>query len=234
MAKITINKQNKVDSPTLILRNRSLENIGKIKNYEGLSYSEKLNESNTLSFTTYKEFNGIKNEYWDDIVDFKLLFIPEIHEQFQIKVSTNEADSTTKEVTCTPLSEAELSQVNLYNVAINTEDDKLRDGNVNVWDNYDVNFPTIFYRNPDRWMDYDWSDAKYSDTTVYTDEVKKKIIRNSSLLHRVLEKAVTYKIGYVQESLWNIFKEFTFDDTDIYSALTSSIAEEVGCLFIFD
>lgn len=234
MAKITINKQNKVDSPTLILRNRSLENIGKIKNYEGLSYSEKLNESNTLSFTTYKEFNGIKNEYWDDIVDFKLLFIPEIHEQFQIKVSTNEADSTTKEVTCTPLSEAELSQVNLYNVAINTEDDKLRDGNVNVWDNYDVNFPTIFYRNPDRWMDYDWSDAKYSDTTVYTDEVKKKIIRNSSLLHRVLEKAVTYKIGYVQESLWNIFKEFTFDDTDIYSALTSTIAEEVGCLFIFD
>lgn len=234
MAKITINKQNKVDSPTLILRNRSLENIGKIKNYEGLSYSEKLNESNTLSFTTYKELNGIKNEYWDDIVDFKLLFIPEIHEQFQIKVSTNEADSTTKEVTCTPLSEAELSQVNLYNVAINTEDDKLRDGNVNVWDNYDVNFPTIFYRNPDRWMDYDWSDAKYSDTTVYTDEVKKKIIRNSSLLHRVLEKAVTYKIGYVQESLWNIFKEFTFDDTDIYSALTSTIAEEVGCLFIFD
>ena len=234
MAKITINKQNKVDSPTLILRNRSLENIGKIKNYEGLSYSEKLNESNTLSFTTYKEFNGIKNEYWDDIVDFKLLFIPEIHEQFQIKVSTNEADSTTKEVTCTPLSEAELSQVNLYNVAINTEDDKLRDGNVNVWDNYDVNFPTIFYRNPDRWMDYDWSDAKYSDTTVYTDEVKKKIIRNSSLLHRVLEKAVTYKIGHVQESLWNIFKEFTFDDTDIYSALTSTIAEEVGCLFVFD
>lgn len=234
MAKITINKQNKVDSPTLILRNRSLENIGKIKNYEGLSYSEKLNESNTLSFTTYKEFNGIKNEYWDDIVDFKLLFIPEIHEQFQIKVSTNEADSTTKEVTCTPLSEAELSQVNLYNVAINTDDDKLRDGNVNVWDNYDVNFPTIFYRNPDRWMDYDWSDAKYSDTTVYTDEVKKKIVRNSSLLHRVLEKAVTYKIGYVQESLWNIFKEFTFDDTDIYSALTSTIAEEVGCLFIFD
>lgn len=234
MAKITINKQNKVDSPTLILRNRSLENIGKIKNYEGLSYSEKLNESNTLSFTTYKELNGIKNEYWDDIVDFKLLFIPEIHEQFQIKVSTNEADSTTKEVTCTPLSEAELSQVNLYDVAINTEDDKLRDGNINVWDNYDVNFPTIFYRNPDRWMDYDWSDAKYSDATVYTDEAKKKIIRNSSLLHRVLEKAVTYKIGYVQESLWNIFKEFTFDDTDIYSALTSTIAEEVGCLFIFD
>lgn len=234
MAKITINKQNKVDSPTLILRNRSLENIGKIKNYEGLSYSEKLNESNTLSFTTYKELNGIKNEYWDDIVDFKLLFIPEIHEQFQIKVSTNEADSTTKEVTCTPLSEAELSQVNLYDVAINTEDDKLRDGNINVWDNYDVNFPTIFYRNPDRWRDYDWSDAKYSDATVYTDEAKKKIIRNSSLLHRVLEKAVTYKIGYVQESLWNIFKEFTFDDTDIYSALTSTIAEEVGCLFIFD
>lgn len=234
MAKITINKQNKVDSPTLILRNRSLENIGKIKNYEGLSYSEKLNESNTLSFTTYKKLNGIKNEYWDDIVDFKLLFIPEIHEQFQIKVSTNEADSTTKEVTCTPLSEAELSQVNLYDVAINTEDDKLRDGNINVWDNYDVNFPTIFYRNPDRWMDYDWSDTKYSDTTVYTDEVKKKIIRNSSLLHRVLEKAVTYKIGHVQESLWNIFKEFTFDDTDIYSALTSTIAEEVGCLFIFD
>ena len=83
-------------------------------------------------------------------------------------------------------------------------------------------------------MDYDWSDAKYSDTTVYTDEVKKKIIRNSSLLHRVLEKAVTYKIGYVQESLWNIFKEFTFDDADIYSSLTSTIAEEIGCLFVFD
>lgn len=234
MAKITLNKQGSVDIPTLILRNRELENIGEVKNYEGFTYSEKLNESNSTSFTVYKNINGKINEYWNDITNFKILFIPEIHEQFQIKVSTNENDSTTKEVTCTPLAEAELSQINLYDVAINTEDDILRSGNTNIWDDYDENFPTLFYRNPDRWYDYDWSDKKYSDKTIYTDEAKKNIIRNSSMLHRVLEKAVTYKIGYVQESLWNIFKEFTFDDADIYSSLTSTIAEEIGCLFVFD
>ena len=234
MAKITLNKQGLVDIPTLILRNRELENIGEVKNYEGFTYSEKLNESNSTSFTVYKVVNGKINEYWDDITNFKILFIPEIHEQFQIKVSTNENDSTTKEVTCTPLAEAELSQINLYDVAINTEDDILRSGNTNIWDDYDENFPTLFYRNPDKWYDYDWSDKKYSDKTIYTDEAKKNIIRNSSMLHRVLEKAVTYKIGYVQETLWNIFKEFTFDDADIYSSLTSTIAEEIGCLFVFD
>nr|DAH37905.1 MAG TPA: hydrogenase/urease nickel incorporation protein [Bacteriophage sp.] len=234
VAKITLNKQGLVDIPTLILRNRELENIGEVKNYEGFTYSEKLNESNSTSFTVYKVVNGKINEYWDDITNFKILFIPEIHEQFQIKVSTNENDSTTKEVTCTPLAEAELSQINLYDVAINTEDDILRSGNTNIWDDYDENFPTLFYRNPDKWYDYDWSDKKYSDKTIYTDEAKKNIIRNSSMLHRVLEKAVTYKIGYVQETLWNIFKEFTFDDADIYSSLTSTIAEEIGCLFVFD
>lgn len=55
-----------------------------------------------------------------------------------------------------------------------------------------------------------------------------------SLLHRILKKAPNYSIDHVDLSLWNIQRTFSFDGSTIYDVLTGEIAQEIGCLFLFD
>lgn len=55
-----------------------------------------------------------------------------------------------------------------------------------------------------------------------------------SLLHRLLSFVPHYTIKHVDKSLYNIQRTFSIDGNDVYSTLTSTIAEEVGCLFTFD
>lgn len=57
---------------------------------------------------------------------------------FEIKVEIDETNETTKTIYCTKLGEAELSQINLYDIEINTEEDIARP-------DYDTDFPTILY-----------------------------------------------------------------------------------------
>ena len=60
-------------------------------------------------------------------------------------------------------------------------------------------------------------------------------VPDGSLLHRVLsDKCQDYSIGDVDETLWNIQRTFSADNTDVYSFLTSDVAEEIGCLFKFN
>ena len=55
-----------------------------------------------------------------------------------------------------------------------------------------------------------------------------------SLLHRILKAAPHYSIKYVDDSLYNLQRTFSIDGTSVYDALTVEIAEEIGCLFLFD
>lgn len=55
-----------------------------------------------------------------------------------------------------------------------------------------------------------------------------------SLLHRLLKDVPNYSIKYVDESLWDIQRTFSIDGTNIYDELNGEIAEEIGCLFLFD
>lgn len=71
---------------------------------------------------------------------------------------------------------------------------------------------------------------EYKNPTVFY----KPSNENESLLHRLLKKAPNYSIKYVDESLWNIQRTFSIDGTSIYDELTGEIAEEIGCLFLFD
>lgn len=57
---------------------------------------------------------------------------------------------------------------------------------------------------------------------------------DESLLHRLLKVAPNYTIKHVDESLWNIQRMFSIDETSVYDELTGEIAEEIGCLFLFD
>lgn len=245
MAKVLFNSQGLIETPTLLLQHKNFETIGNggITNVSGLTYKNNFNDANEISFKIHKFNNGIKHPLWDQLVDFRIIYIPELKERFQIAVSVNEEDpdDLSKSVTGTALCESELSNINLHGVQINTETDMTNDL-------YDENFPTVLYRDPD---DYDsednlkiWAKSKYDylkDKTAYPTTAsviarKKYILTHASLLHRVLEKAPHYSIAHVDSTLRDLstVHEFTFDGTDTLSALKNDIAEAYHCLFSFN
>lgn len=245
MAKVLFNTQNIIETPTLLLQHKNFETIGNggITNVSGYTYKNNFNDANEISFKVHKFNNGIKHPLWDQLVDFKLIYIPELKERFEIAVMVNEEDpdDLSKSITGTALCESELSNINLHGVQINTETDMTNDL-------YDENFPTVLYRDPD---DYDsednlkiWAKSKYDylkDKTAYPTTVsviarKKYILTHASLLHRVLEKAPHYSIAHVDSTLKELstVHEFTFDGTDTLSALKNDIAEAYHCLFSFN
>lgn len=245
MAKVLFNSQGLIETPTLLLQHKNFETIGNggITNVSGLTYKNNFNDANEISFKIHKFNNGIKHPLWDQLVDFRIIYIPELKERFQIAVSVDEEDpdDLSKSITGTALCESELSNINLHGVQINTETDMTNDL-------YDENFPTVLYRDPN---DYDsadnlkiWAKSKYDylrDTSAYPTTAsvitrKKYILTHASLLHRVLEKAPHYSIAHVDSTLKELstVHEFTFDGTDTLSALKNDIAEAYHCLFSFN
>ena len=245
MAKVLFNSQGLIETPTLLLQHKNFETIGNggVTNVSGLTYKNNFNDANEVSFKIHKFNDEKKHPLWDSMVDFKIIYIPQLHERFEISVTTSEEDSNdvSKSITGTSLCEAELSQITLRNVQINTEADMTNPL-------YDENFPTILYRDPEEYDSAEnqkiWTKSKYDylkDKTAYPTEEsvivrKKSILKHASLLHRVLEKAPHYSISYVANTLKKLktVHEFTFDGTDILSALKDTIADDFHCVFIFD
>lgn len=223
MPKLVLDKNNMVDSPTLLLQNKNFDVIGNISNYYKFNYTENFNSANEVFFMLYKQINSVDDSLWNSIINFKVLYIPEYKERFEIKVSENYENSDVKNITATSLCEAELSQITIRNIEINTESDIANT-------DYDANYPTVFCRDVDNYMSYPWSDEYIN----YPAKRKQDILRKSSLLHRLLEKAPHYSIGHVDETLMNLQRTFSISETDIYSELTGEIANEFHCLFVFD
>ena len=243
MSQIYFNKQNKIECPTLVLQNKSNHSYGAIVDYNSLTYKQSFNAPNEISFTVYKpkHMSEQQKKIWDNLVDLKVVYIPEFNEKFEISIQKTISNTKTKAVTGTALAEAELSQILLRNIEINTELDIEND-------KYDVNFRTVFYRdiddiNNEKYIEIWDSDKKY---TVYdengdidpekTIELRRGILYSSSLLHRLLDKAVNYSIDYVDESLknLNLIKSFSISNQYIYNELVGEISEEYGVLFKFD
>ena len=113
---------------TFILAKKNYDKIGALSNVDqNTVVYKKTMHGLELSFDVYKELNGVQEKLWNELTDFKLVWLKETNEYFQITVSTDEIFYTKKTITATSLCEAELSQVNLYNIEINTEDDIARD-----------------------------------------------------------------------------------------------------------
>lgn len=228
-----------LENPTLILGNRNFDNYGNIINYTDFHYKDNFNSPNEISFTIHKLKDKSKNILWDKIKDLKVLYIPDYDERFEISVSDDINNTTTKSVTGLALAESELSQILLRNIEINTDVD---------FENllYDANFPTVFCRdieNVNAYNDIWESDEKYTvynnDGTVdagATLELRKDILRRSSLLHRITEKASNYTISHVDQTLLdcNWIRSFSINGEYIYDVLTGDIASEFGVLFQFD
>lgn len=116
------------EPPTIILANRSGNKLGQLKvNEESIDLSDKFNDTSELSFTVNKYIDDKLTPLWDKIVDFKLIYCKEWDLWMEIKVELDEETETVKTIFGTQLGQAELSQIMLYNIEINTEDDIARD-----------------------------------------------------------------------------------------------------------
>lgn len=92
-----------LENPTLILENRNFDNYGNIINYTDFHYKDNFNSPNEISFTIHKFKDKSKNilwdKIWDKIKDLKVLYIPDYDERFEISVSDDINNTTTKSVT---------------------------------------------------------------------------------------------------------------------------------------
>ena len=187
---------NNPEPPTLILANRNGNKLGQLEvNAESVELVDKFNDASEISFTVNKYVDGKITNLWDKLVDFKLIYCKEWDCWFECTVELDEATESVKTVFCTQLGQAELSQIMLYDIEINTEDDIARD-------DYKIGIL------------YDPLDSQ-------------------CILSRLLDKAPHYSIIHVDDTLCNIQRSFSFDGTSIYDAF-QEIAEEIGCLFVFN
>lgn len=198
--------------PTLVLQRKSGEPLGVLDGVTDIIYKKNLNSADELSFVIHKYLDGKLNPLWNSLTDLKNVYIPEFQERFEIRVSFQEESMETKAVTGTSLCEAELGQIILRGLEINTDQD--------LASNSSEAYPaTVFY------MDISDNDSP---------EVKKQKEKHS-LLHRVLcDKASFYQIGHVDASLKNLSYTFSADGTSVYDFLTGEVAKQMQCLFQFD
>lgn len=220
MANIFFNKQSIPETPTLLLKRRDLTTIGAIKASD-IVYKNQFFAPNELSFRVYRYADEKQNTSWQALDDYNVIYIPEYGEYFDAHVSLNEENGTYKTVTCTALAESELSQTKLYDIEINTDADMARL-------DYDKDYPTVFYRE----VSEQYADSP-KDSAEYREYKKKK---ESSLLHRILDKASNYTIGHVDKNLkkLNTWYQFSISDSSILDVLTGEIAEQYQCLFTFE
>lgn len=116
------------EPPTIILANRNGNRLGQLYVDErSIDVKDCFNDASEFSFTLNKYVNGELTPLWEKVLDFKLVYCKEWDMFFEIKVELDEATETVKTVFCTQLGQAELSQIMLYDVEINTEDDIARD-----------------------------------------------------------------------------------------------------------
>lgn len=199
-----------VEQFTLVLSQRDYTHLGQISNIKGLKFKANLNGANELSFDVYKELDGHEEILWDDIYDLRLVWIPELDEYFEIDVESTDQVYVVKTVTGRSLCESELSQTYLHDIEINTADDIARE-------DYDANYPTVFYRP--------LPDPSASDY---------EKLKSASLLHRIMDKVPAYSIGHVDETLMNLQRVFSISDTTLYDFMTGECSEQFNCLFQFD
>ena len=113
-------KDGKVQDLTLVLSTRDYRHLGQLTGVKNMHYAVNENAPNELSFIVSKY--DLQTPIWEQLEDFKLVWVKETNEYFQIAVSTTDSLEVSKTVTGTPIPEAELSQI-LLTAEINTESD---------------------------------------------------------------------------------------------------------------
>lgn len=126
------------ETPTFVLAKRNGDKLGVIQCVAGVHVDDTFTGADAVSFSVYKELNSVECSLWNQINNFKLVWCKEWNKWFDVSVDINESSSTVKNIVATQLGNSELSQINVYDLQINTEDDIKNDAHK----------PTVFY-DPD-------------------------------------------------------------------------------------
>lgn len=97
-----------------------------------IKFTDNLGNGSEVSFDVYKERcldknNNFDKGFWDKIENLRLAYCPEFDLFYELAVEFTDSSETVKAITATSLGEAELSQINVYGIEINTESDITRD-----------------------------------------------------------------------------------------------------------
>ena len=137
--KLRMDTSGNVEDISFVLAKKNGDKLGNIVNVDNIVAKHSMKEASDITFAAHKKMNDNIIKCWNDIKDFKLVWIPEWDMWYEIAVEVNEEDENIKNISGKTLGEAELSQIMLYGIEINTETDIARE---------DYKIPTTFY-NPD-------------------------------------------------------------------------------------
>lgn len=125
--KINFDTSGNPEIPVLVLASQRGDNFGVIPYFTNLKITDNLKTASELYFKVPKTSNGEEFKYWDEIHNFRLIYVPDWDKYFVITLEINESNSIEKVITANSLQEVELGQLLLHNVEINTETDISRD-----------------------------------------------------------------------------------------------------------
>ena len=137
--KLRMDTSGNVEDISFVIAKKNGDKLGNITNIDNIVTKHSMKEASEFTFTAHKKIGDNIIRCWNDIKDFKLVWIPEWDMWYEITVEVNEKDENVKNVSGKTLGEAELSQIMLYGIEINTETDISRE---------EYKIPTTFY-NPD-------------------------------------------------------------------------------------
>lgn len=124
--RIKFDNTHNVIQPTFVLANRNGKKLGTVP-AENIRVTDNFNSYFETVFSVNKYNNNVEYKLWDQLVNFKLLWCREWDVWFELSVEIEEENDTIKHISAMSLGEAELSQINLYGIEINTETDIERD-----------------------------------------------------------------------------------------------------------
>lgn len=137
--KLRMDTSGNVEDISFVLAKKNGDKLGNITNVDNIVAKHSMKEASEFTFAAHKKIGDNIIKCWNSIKDFKLVWIPEWDMWYEITVEVNEKDENIKNVSGKTLGEAELSQIMLYGIEINTETDIARE---------EYKIPTTFY-NPD-------------------------------------------------------------------------------------
>lgn len=122
---IFTDKSLNMDGITIVLSTRARVRLGELRNVDRSSIHNtcELINGNSLSFDVYKTLNGEEEPLWDQIMDLKLIYVPELNDYLEITITDTDALDQRKSISAVSAGIAELSQTYIHNFEANTEAD---------------------------------------------------------------------------------------------------------------